>query len=69
PTLDEMRERRAAVLAKGLPYLVAELRIDGRPVVAGYAYASTPRLSSPNTSRCGSRPHFPKTCCTTTSPC
>lgn len=46
PTLDEMRERRAAVLAKGLPYLVAELQIDGRPVVAGYAYASTYRTRS-----------------------
>ena len=35
PLLDEMMARRAAVLAAGLPWLVAE--IDG--VVAGYAYA------------------------------
>ncbi|MFT3800236.1 MAG: GNAT family N-acetyltransferase [Burkholderiaceae bacterium] len=36
PTPDEMRRRRAAVLAHGFPYLVAEL--DGR--VAGYAYVN-----------------------------
>lgn len=36
PTVDEMRQRRAAVLASQLPYLVAEL--DGE--VAGYAYAT-----------------------------
>jgi L-amino acid N-acyltransferase YncA len=36
PSVDEMRARRAAVLKRGLPYLVAEL--DGS--VAGYAYAS-----------------------------
>jgi L-amino acid N-acyltransferase YncA len=36
PNVDEMRARRAAVLAHGLPYLVAEL--DGR--IAGYAYAT-----------------------------
>jgi L-amino acid N-acyltransferase YncA len=36
PSVDDMRARRAAVLAHGLPYLVAEL--DGR--VAGYAYAT-----------------------------
>lgn len=35
PSLDEMLARRAAVLALGLPYLVAEL--DGK--VAGYGYA------------------------------
>ena len=35
PSLDDMMARRAAVLAAGLPWLVAE--IDG--VVAGYAYA------------------------------
>ena len=35
PSLGDMKARRAAVLAKGLPWLVAE--IDGR--IAGYAYA------------------------------
>lgn len=35
PSLDDMKGRRAAVLAAGLPWLVAE--IDGR--IAGYAYA------------------------------
>jgi L-amino acid N-acyltransferase YncA len=35
PDLEEMRRRRAAILADKLPYLVAE--IDGR--VQGYAYA------------------------------
>lgn len=46
PTLAEMRERRAAVLAKGLPYLVAELEVDGATVVAGYAYAGAYRTRS-----------------------
>jgi L-amino acid N-acyltransferase YncA len=36
PTADEMRARRADVLANGFPYLVAEA--DGR--VLGYAYAN-----------------------------
>jgi L-amino acid N-acyltransferase YncA len=36
PSVDELRTRRASVLALGLPYLVAE--IDGR--VAGYCYAT-----------------------------
>ncbi|MFZ5670787.1 MAG: GNAT family N-acetyltransferase [Pseudomonadota bacterium] len=36
PDAEEMARRREAVVARGLPYLVAEL--DGR--VAGYAYAS-----------------------------
>ncbi|HTK03138.1 MAG TPA: GNAT family N-acetyltransferase [Bordetella sp.] len=36
PTLDDMLQRRAAVLAHNLPYLAAEL--DGQ--VAGYAYAT-----------------------------
>ena len=36
PTLDEMTRRRADVLAKGLPHLVAEA--DG--ALAGYAYAN-----------------------------
>lgn len=35
PTLDDMMARRAAVLAAGLPWLVAE--VDGH--IAGYAYA------------------------------
>lgn len=39
PTVAQMRERRAAVLESGLPYLVAE--IDGR--VLGYCYAATHR--------------------------
>lgn len=39
PSCDELVSRRAAVLALGLPYLVAEL--DGQ--VVGYAYASTYR--------------------------
>ncbi|MBS7539577.1 GNAT family N-acetyltransferase [Ancylobacter lacus] len=39
PTLEEMAARRAAVLAQGLPYLVATL--DG--AVAGYCYASAYR--------------------------
>lgn len=36
PTVEEMRQRHAGVLASGLPYLAAE--IDG--AVAGYAYAT-----------------------------
>ena len=36
PTEDDMRNRRADVLAKGLPYLVAE--IEGK--VAGFAYCN-----------------------------
>ena len=36
PTVEEMRQRRAAVLAHNLPYLAAEL--DGQ--IAGYAYAT-----------------------------
>lgn len=36
PTLDEMLQRRATVLANNLPYLAAEL--DGQ--IAGYAYAT-----------------------------
>jgi phosphinothricin acetyltransferase len=39
PSTEEFGRRRAAVLAGGFPYLVAEL--DGTPV--GYAYASTYR--------------------------
>lgn len=39
PSLDEMAERREAVLLAGLPHLVAE--VDGR--VAGYAYATAYR--------------------------
>jgi len=39
PSLDEMLGRRAAVLAAGLPYLVAD--VDG--CVAGYSYATSYR--------------------------
>ena len=42
PSLDEMKRRRTDVLARGLPYLVAE--IDGR--VAGYSYATPYRARS-----------------------
>ena len=42
PPLAEMQRRRADVLARGLPYLVAE--IDGR--VAGYSYATPYRARS-----------------------
>lgn len=42
PSLAEMRRRRAEVLARGLPYLVAE--IDGR--VVGYSYATPYRTRS-----------------------
>ncbi|MGN1287619.1 MAG: GNAT family N-acetyltransferase [Bradyrhizobium sp.] len=47
PTVDEMRSRRSAVLAAGLPYLVAV--VDGR--VAGYSYATAyrPRPAYRNT--------------------
>lgn len=39
PTVDEMATRRAAVLALGLPYLVAEIEQQ----VVGYAYATAYR--------------------------
>jgi len=42
PPLAEMQRRRGDVLARGLPYLVAE--IDGR--VAGYSYATPYRARS-----------------------
>lgn len=42
PTLDEMLNRRAAILQHGLPYLVAE--IGGK--VVGYSYASEYRARS-----------------------
>ena len=42
PPLAEMQRRRADVLARGLPYLVAE--IDGR--IAGYSYATPYRARS-----------------------
>jgi L-amino acid N-acyltransferase YncA len=42
PETEEMRQRRAQVLRRGLPYLVA--KIDGS--VAGYAYASPYRARS-----------------------
>ncbi|MBE9603284.1 N-acetyltransferase [Acetobacteraceae bacterium H6797] len=40
PSLAEMIERRAGIVAKGLPYLVA---VDEAGEVLGYAYASTYR--------------------------
>lgn len=48
PNEDDMRRRRADVLARGLPYLVAE-GSDG--VILGYAYASAyrPRAAYRNT--------------------
>lgn len=48
PGEEEMRRRRADVLARGLPYLVAE---DGDGTVLGYAYASAyrPRAAYRNT--------------------
>jgi len=42
PSADDLRARRAAVLAAGLPYLVAQF--DGR--VVGYSYATTYRPRS-----------------------
>jgi L-amino acid N-acyltransferase YncA len=39
PSLDEMARRRAALLAEGFPYLVAE----GDGIVGGYAYAGAYR--------------------------
>jgi L-amino acid N-acyltransferase YncA len=42
PPLSEMARRRADVLARGLPYLVAE--IEGK--VAGYSYATPYRTRS-----------------------
>ena len=42
PPLAEMQRRRADVLARGLPYLVAEL--DGR--ITGYSYATPYRARS-----------------------
>src|SRR5471030_497078 len=42
PSVTEIARRRADVLARGLPYLVAE--IDGR--VAGYSYATPYRTRS-----------------------
>jgi phosphinothricin acetyltransferase len=42
PSADEMRARHAAIVAAGLPYLVAEL--DGE--ITGYAYASAYRARS-----------------------
>jgi L-amino acid N-acyltransferase YncA len=47
PDITEMRRRRADVMAKGLPYLIA----TDAEVVLGYAYASTyrPRAAYANT--------------------
>ena len=48
PGAEEMRRRRADILARGLPYLVAE---GGDGAVLGYAYASAyrPRAAYRNT--------------------
>ena len=40
PTLSEMGARRADVLAKGLPYIVAEGNINGSNQILGYAYCT-----------------------------
>ena len=40
PTLSEMGARRTDVLAKGLPYIVAEGDIDGKKQILGYAYCT-----------------------------
>ena len=40
PTLAEMAARRADVLAKGLPYIVAESEIEGKKQILGYAYCT-----------------------------
>lgn len=40
PTLAEMAARRGDVLAKGLPYIVAEGRVDGSKQILGYAYCT-----------------------------
>ena len=40
PTLDEMARRRADVIAKALPYLVAEANRGGDHVIVGFAYAN-----------------------------
>jgi len=42
PSVEELTRRRAEILARGLPYLVAD--IDGR--VVGYSYASSYRARS-----------------------
>lgn len=48
PDIEEMRRRRADILAKGYPYIVAE---DGEGGVIGYAYVSAyrPRAAYRNT--------------------
>jgi phosphinothricin acetyltransferase len=40
PSMAEMTQRHAAVLANGLPYLVAELRTGENARIAGFAYAN-----------------------------
>lgn len=40
PTLDDMTNRRADVIAKGLPYLVAEQTESGTTRVVGFAYCT-----------------------------
>lgn len=48
PGVEEMRQRRAAIVERGLPYLVAA---DVRGAVIGYAYAGAyrPRIAYANT--------------------
>ena len=47
PDLSEMQRRRAEILARGLPYLVAELDEPGIPDgIGGYAYAGAFRTRS-----------------------
>jgi phosphinothricin acetyltransferase len=40
PSLDDMRGRRADVLSKGLPWLVAATKEDGNDKILGYAYCN-----------------------------
>lgn len=48
PSVDEMRQRRAVIIERGLPYLVAA---DAHGAVLGYAYAGAyrPRIAYVNT--------------------
>ena len=40
PSESDMAARRADVLSKGLPYLVAETSVDGKPRIVGFAYCN-----------------------------
>lgn len=46
PSVVDMLGRRDDVLARGLPYIVAERLVDGKPTILGYAYASAYRARS-----------------------